>query len=611
MGIKKFIPIILNFVVIILILSGCNIESPVIREYLTYHEDRQVYVIDDDAFENAKKINSERIDPDVDEILYIAKYGFKELKFFEVTTLNKNKSNERIVIKFVDIEDQGYIIFESIGRVVIKPVPRIAIDDEYQIRFFNQITDANAQDLMDIVLYRPLNMVYGKVEKTFMVFGKEMFTYTRHEIERESDEVVTVTLYSEEGLKIIFNKQSTTEKTYLSYRIREYNDNTAVETSVSLEGYRHVVEPFIRENNLILVDFKVGFVDDDREVDYVVLAKEDIDDSEGYIFVIDGKSQEVIADTKVKIGYDTALLGLRDITGNGRGEIEYLTYDGEIIRQIFMYKNGILEEIFYKLKGIPEIRYDMYSNALYVYYDSLDLTHWINLNNRAAEGYFDLIARGMDTRSLTYINSTTMNIEKPGEITIVSYLICTPLGVHELAEISQTFRFNNDNWKLINVEIEIYDNYKGVNLEIIQGPGEEKAKGWYSEGILTINESNIDEIFNLTKDSVKSIHGSPIYTEGSGDANLIFDVVTYTYLGGNKIWAPSGITVTGKDSSVFGVNIGMTNDEVRKILGNPETENSNKMSGEGNILIYNIKGYEVIVEIIKDRVKTIMIKSKQ
>lgn len=132
-------------IIAIVSLTACSskVERRVEAAYSTYDEDNDVYRIDERSFKEAKDLDITQLKKDLPPELYLAYFGFKEVKEYELDFYRPNAEKEMNYIYFEDTEGRKYVILEQNNEIACHEIPK----DLNIIQYLDQIIEIDKSNL--------------------------------------------------------------------------------------------------------------------------------------------------------------------------------------------------------------------------------------------------------------------------------------------------------------------------------------------------------------------------------------------------------------------------------------------------------------------------------
>lgn len=135
--------ILLIMITILVMLMGCSKPKEVNpnMEFLIFNNETGMWRITEGATKQLEKLSSDKIDPNGAAAAYIAMFGVKEVKLFEIQHM-ENKT--AMSVSFLDSENRGFLISDASGKITMREIPRMAIDHQY---YYEEIKKFSQDDL--------------------------------------------------------------------------------------------------------------------------------------------------------------------------------------------------------------------------------------------------------------------------------------------------------------------------------------------------------------------------------------------------------------------------------------------------------------------------------
>lgn len=369
-----------------------------------------------------------------------------------------------------------------------------------------------------------------------------------------------------------------------------------VEISIDKNKADKFVNDYINNKGYKLIQYIMADVTGDSVQDYIILV--DMDKGfESHIILIDGKTENELAQTVVMKGYEDYSLEAKRITGENKRQIYYFANDGYIYEYIFDYSSGVLKDIYKDIRDLQNLGDDHFF-AYFIDYPSLNkvicmkptekIVNHILVNNSFKNEKERKDAFGYDT----YID----NMDTPGELKISYELKVFPIGNDTKAILYHTYNWNNGKWDIKSAKMQGVSTNEYKIIESKYNNSKEYST-WCKDGVLNITKNNVDKIFSSSEKEITIICGKPNNISNlpySTDINHYnYNGYTVKYEGGNNkhSWGPSQINFNGGNSKALGIKVGTNFKDIKKTLGKPVDEGISE--GDGLYFMnYRVSGYD-------------------
>ncbi len=574
--------VLLAFIVALaVILTGCTSKAAAEDDkYASLDQARNVMVINDSAAKEAEKLKEEEIRKDISQVLYIAKLGFMEYKSAHRSEIWIDNKPSYYRVNFEGTDGKYYTIVSKDSKLQLIELPRVLYDDSHLEPLFKEIDENRINDYMDYATTDWLAVERKPHKANYTVIG--------HELVGDGKGNRTLVVYTQEGIKYTFEEDREEGSIGFGnedFQVEEYLANLG-KPKVAPEQVSDIIAAAMTGT---VVKYKEGKINEDQVDDYAVLVRNDQDTSSGRIVVIDGNNSTILAGTDVVLGNDTSELELWDATALNSRFIYFFTHDGQPYNYLLHYKD----------------------NKLVNKFNELDLTKYAGLDKQKGTLNFSLAPIGKtvgfpvigfedaagSVRDLVYTIDQVKGINAEGQLEVFSYLVFTPSGDNEIGELIHLYEWKNDSWSLAGIAAKAYNGQLTESASAKVSPGT-AAAGGIKNGVMTLEENNLNEVFSLKLDDVLRMCGEPEFREE--DYMLQYDSIQYTFDYGGKL---GGLMFSTGGDSIFGTKIGMTTQQIKGIMGTPEDEVLDVEGFEGveKVLVYSISGHEVLMGIAGDR----------
>lgn len=604
--------LILLIIFTIIFFAGCGKKFE--ESYMEYDEQKEMYTIIPKASEDKENLDLSRIDKNVPDELYIAKFGFNEIKSHLSHGAHIGEDKEQIpYITFVDKENKGHIIFQRDDSVGIEDIPRVVADENILAKEFSDINDENIEEYLNLFEYDTHAFVVSNGDKEKLKIDE--LTPLKYEVKADSENTGRVTIYTLEGKEcyVKITEEGVKEFGHESYDLQKILDG---ENPESKSFFQDKINKLIKSNGLDkykLIDYKLGKVSEKDTFDYVILVSKE-GSREGNIYVISGNTGEIIASREVKVGDAVVNLELKKLLDtNSLGDrkvIDYLTRDrGPVVPEEFLYscEEGELIDICEDIKRVPDPKVDKDSGRFYYDFEDLNKIISIQLKDEVLGEIMRKAQKGQKLDDLIQYSEFDIQDNK-GELTIVTHMTCYSNGKSEFGQMKRIFQWDEDGWKLIDVDFD-FDEYLeqfGGKCMIVNTVTDAEVNDLFKNGSWVLKEEDIDKVFTMTKERILELYENPKITK---DDAVTCDNIEYGFGCNYRYsWGPNSIGFLGENHDIAGIKIGMNMDQVKEVIKN-SLENKKTIEGkseEGPYIMTLIGGkYQAKLQFVSGKLEYI------
>lgn len=361
------------------------------------------------------------------------------------------------------------------------------------------------------------------------------------------------------------------------------NDSPAVSNKL--------LDDYLKTNGLKKIKSRTADYNNDKIPDYVLLAFAANNEDNVSIHIVDGANGKCIVAQKVKNGFESEDFELKNIVGDEKMEILYTSRDGGQgvgpDEAIYAFDQGKLIDAYKLAPAIPSAEYSFHAMTLNVYFEQLNKTYSMKLDDEDNLVFMDNAYEGNDLKG-EEIGKTIVNSDTPGMLKVIHYVEYGFAGGNEVYSLNCTYKWENNSWKLLDV---VMNNLMGKSpVKVINEINPAEAANWYKGNELTIDKNNIGKLFAISKGHLPKVLKKQVETSGDFDEYAGDGSVTFIYAGDSA--GASAIDISGKDVNLMGARVGMSVNDLKKVLGKPASNEYVETMG-CTVYIYKIEGYNV------------------